>query len=276
MDTKDQMHTEKLRQAASAAEGGGYWKSLDELTETDEYKKWLEDEFPNRESIPDVDRRSILKFMGASAVLAGLVGCRNLPQEKIVPYVKAPEDRILGKPQYYASAYTHAGYATGVLVLSHEGRPTKIEGNPDHPASLGSVDSFALSSILPLYDPDRSVPLQKNGLPSTWDLFLTEARSVLASKKGDGSRIRLLTGSVTSPSTQRAIDEFMAAFPGAIKHRYESVNRDNVAKGADLAFGSRVETIFDFAQADRIVSFDADFLAAMPGSTRYARDFASR
>src|ERR1051326_8131588 len=123
-------------------DGKRFWRSLEELAHTEEFEKFLEDEFPNRASLLHVDRRSFLKVMGASLAMAGLVGCRFLPQEEIVPYVKQPEDMIPGKPLFYATAISHGGYGLGVIVESHEFRPTKLEGNPDHPARLGATDAI--------------------------------------------------------------------------------------------------------------------------------------
>jgi len=278
MDTK---HTDQVEMNAIRAklEGGdaGYWKSLEQVAESPEYSKWVDDEFPHRDSIKDVDRRTFLKVMGASLALAGLAGCRNLPQDKLVPYVKAPEDRIPGKSLYYASAFSFGGYANGVLVQSFDGRPTKIEGNPDHPASLGSADAFTLSHILNLYDPDRQAPLTHNGLASTWDEFLSHARTVLkAQRAAGGSKVRILSETVTSPTLIAWIEKFIKANPGAKWHSYESLHRDNVKAGSQMAFGENLLPIYDLAKASCIVSLDADLFHGMPGSIRYARDFASR
>ncbi|HMS57183.1 MAG TPA: TAT-variant-translocated molybdopterin oxidoreductase, partial [Fimbriimonadaceae bacterium] len=152
MDKKqqEQIDLQQIREKLSGESGGTYWKGLEEIAETPEYKQWLEDEFPNRSSIPDIDRRGFMKFVGASLALAGLSGCRNLPQEKLIPHVKAPEDLIPGKPVDYASAFVLGGYGHGILVQSNEGKPTKVEGNPDHPSSLGGTNIFALASILNL------------------------------------------------------------------------------------------------------------------------------
>lgn len=249
----------------------GYWKSLDQLAEGPESQRWVEDEFPERASIPEVDRRTMLKVMGASLALAGLAGCRNLPQEKLVPYVKAPEDRIPGTSQYFATVASLGGYATGVLVESFDGRPTKIEGNPDHPSSLGSLDAITLASILNLYDPDRQTGIVFNGLPSSWDEFYKVARAAVK-----GGKVRILSGTETSPATIAWIEKFIATHPGTKWHCYESASLDNVKAGSQIAFGQVVNTVYDVAKADVIVSLDADFLGSMIGNVRYARDFSSR
>jgi MoCo/4Fe-4S cofactor protein with predicted Tat translocation signal len=147
-----------LRQAASERTTPRFWRSLDELAATPEFREHAENEFPHgaNDITATLDRRELLKVMAASAAFAGLTGCTKLPEQRIVPYVRQPEQIIPGKPLFYATATTLAGVATGILVESHMARPTKVEGNPDHPASLGASDAFAQASVLGLYDPDRS------------------------------------------------------------------------------------------------------------------------
>src|SRR5262245_54071274 len=145
--------------------GRDYWRSLEELAESEEFTRLLQQEFPRHASEwkASADRREFLKLMGASLALAGLSACTRQPNEAIVPYVRQPEDVVPGRPLFFATATTLAGAASGVLVESHEGRPTKIEGNPDHPASLGATDVFSQASVLSLYDPDRSQTLTHLG-----------------------------------------------------------------------------------------------------------------
>src|SRR5579864_8900339 len=142
-----------------------YWRSFDELAATEEFRAFVEDEFPNR--APDwndpASRRRFLRLMGASIALAGASACTKQPKELIVPYVKQPEELVPGKPLFYATAMSVAGVATGLLVESHLGRPTKIEGNPQHPASMGATDAAMQASVLTLYDPDRSQTVTRNG-----------------------------------------------------------------------------------------------------------------
>src|SRR5438552_11504949 len=184
-------------------EGPRYWRSFEELASTSEFRAFVADEFPNRQ--PDWNdpqsRRRFLRLMAASIALAGASACTKQPKEVIVPYVRQPEELIPGKPMFYATAMSAAGIATGVLAESHLGRPTKIEGNPEHPGSLGATDAAAQASILTLYDPDRSQTVMRNGYISGWGSFitaLTAAREAGAPKKGAG--IRILTGTVTSPT----------------------------------------------------------------------------
>src|SRR5438128_2095970 len=145
---------------SSASVGKQYWRSLDELGDSPVFEEFVQREFPQQaeEWNDPVERRTFLKIMGASLALAGLSGCVIQPPEKIVPYIKQPEEEVPGRGLWFASAFTLGGVATPVLVRSNEGRPTKIEGNPDHPSTGGSTatDIFSQASILSLYDPDRS------------------------------------------------------------------------------------------------------------------------
>ena len=257
-----------------------YWRSLDELTETEEFRKFVEDEFPNR--TPDwndpASRRRFLSLMGASIALAGATACTKQPKELIVPYVRQPEDMIPGKPLFYATAISVAGVATGVLAESHLGRPTKIEGNPEHPASLGATDAATQASILTLYDPDRSQTVTRNGYISGWAPFigaLAAARDIAKPKKGAG--LRILTGTVTSPTLASQIQEFLTDFPEAKWHQYEPCGRHSARAGSVMAFGKPLNTIYRFDRADVIVSLDSDFLCStLPGSLRDARDYSAR
>ena len=257
-----------------------YWRSLEELADTAEFRAFVDDEFPNR--TPDwndpASRRRFLTLMGASVALAGATACTVQPKEEIVPYVRQPEELVPGIPLFYATAMTVAGIATGLLVESHLGRPTKVEGNPQHPASLGATDAQMQASMLTLYDPDRSQVVTRNGIIDTWGGFLaalTGAREVAGLKKGSGFRI--LTGTVTSPTLAAQIKDFLAAYPAAKWHQYEPCGRHSARAGAMAAFGRPVNTIYRFDRADVIVSLDADFLCSgMPGGIRYARDYTAR
>ncbi len=269
----------KLDMAAVRAKLGGkngqqYWRGLEELAETDEFQVWLDDEFPYRKSIPEVDRRSVLKLMGASLALAGLAGCRNLPQEKVIPFTKEPEDRIPGIAEYYATAVPFGGFGFPVLVESHEGRPTKLEGNPDHPASMGASDSFTQAAILNFYDPDRSQDVTNQGLVDTWDSFFAAAREVLDKQKlVGGAGVRFLTGTVTSPTFSRMMAKFLKAYPQATWHQYDIVNNDGEMEGTKLAFGKMLQPLYDFSKAKAVLSLDGDFLATTPHKVRFASDF---
>jgi MoCo/4Fe-4S cofactor protein with predicted Tat translocation signal len=268
--------------AHDAAEKSGpeYWRSLEELAGSPAFQEALHREFPKGASewVDSVSRRGFLKVMGASMALAGMTGCVKLPLEPIVPYVRQPEDVIPGRPMFYATAMTLGGYASPLLVESHLGRPTKIEGNDKHPASLGGTDIFAQAHILGLYDPDRSQSIVSMGDERSWQSFLTAIRGPLSAQKAlQGAGIRILTPTISSPTLADQLRGFLKIYPQAKWHVYEPVNRDNVLEGAKLAFGQPVETRYDFEKADVIVSLDADFLyAGFPGNVRYIRDFAKR
>jgi len=260
--------------------GPEYWRSLEELAGSPAFEEALHREFPKGASewLDTVSRRGFLKVMGASLGLAGMTGCVKLPLEPIVPYVRQPENVIPGKPMYYATAVTLGGYANPVLVESHLGRPTKIEGNDLHAASMGGTDIFTQASILGLYDPDRSQTVTSMGDVRSWQAFLGAIRGPLSAQKSlQGAGIRLLTTTTSSPTLADQLHSFLKIYPQAKWHVYEPVNRDNVLEGAKMAFGQPVETRYDFSKADVIVSLDADFLfAGFPGNTRYIRDFAKR
>ena len=214
--------------------------------------------------------------MAAPLALAGLTGCSSAPPENIVPYVNAPESLVPGRPLFFATAMQTPGYGVGLLVESREGRPIKIEGNPDHPASLGATDIFAQASLLALYDPDRTQTVTSVGLISTWDSFVTAIRPRLGALRSTGERLRLLTETVVSPTTAALIRAVLAAYPGARWHQYEPVHRDNSREGSQRAFGSYLDALYRFEDADVILSLDSDFLQQAPGKLRYTRAFTAR
>jgi MoCo/4Fe-4S cofactor protein with predicted Tat translocation signal len=267
---------EGMRNRLAGKTGQQYWRSLEELAESPGFREILEDEFPqqSRPLRDPVDRRQFLLMTGASLALAGLSGCRYIPQKKIVPYVEQPEDLILGQPMYYATSIPLSGYATGVVVTSHEGRPTKLEGNTLHPASLGAIDAITQAQILTMYDPDRSQNVLHLSEIGTWDDFARETRTNLETSKGQG--LRILTETITSPTLSDQLHQLLRQYPDAEWHQYEPCGRDNVREGARLALGAPVNTIYHLDKAARILSLDADFLGTVPGSLRYAHDFTNR
>ena len=268
-----------LRQRLMKARGRQYWRSLEELARTPEFRNRLENEFPAgaAQESRSLNRRSVLELLGASLGLAGLTACTKQPPEKIVPYVQAPEEIVPGKALYYATAFLVGGVASGVLVESHMGRPVKVEGNPEHPASLGATDAFAQASILGLYDPDRSKTAIRNGRVSSWVSFLAavnQERERLLTQRGAG--LRVLTETVTSPALAHQLRKLRELFPEARWHQYEPAGRGTARAGAIAAFGAPVNSVYRFESAAVVVSLDADFLASGPGSVRYARDFVAR
>ncbi len=251
-----------------------YWRSLDELAG----KKTPEE---SSEQIvaraAGMDRRDLLKFGGVSLALAGLTACTRQPAEKIVPYVRQPEEIVPGRPLFFATAMTLGGYATGLLVESNMGRPTKAEGNPLHPASLGATDTFCQAALYGLYDPDRSKTVTYLEEIRSWPAFLSAMRNALEkAKEGKGKGLRILTETVGSPTLGAQLAALLAELPEARWHQWEPANRDNVLAGASAAFGQPLDTVVDLSKADVILSLDADFLACGPGHLRSVREFSAR
>ncbi|HEV2021629.1 MAG TPA: TAT-variant-translocated molybdopterin oxidoreductase [Terriglobales bacterium] len=271
---------EEIRRKLASSTGPRYWRSLEELARTPGFEDMLEREFPRQASEwrDPVSRRNFLQLMGASLALAGLSACTKQPPESIVPYVRAPEEIVPGNPLLYATAMTLGGAATPLLVESNMGRPTKVEGNPEHPASLGATDIYAQASVLTLYDPDRSQTLLYLGEVRPWGAFLGGLRnSIVAQRSLLGAGLRFLTETVVSPSLGDQLRRILRQYPQAKWHQYDPINRDNAHSGSKLAFGEVVDAHYRLDQADVIVSLDADFLSSgYPGFVRYARDFASR
>src|SRR5947209_7892087 len=275
-DTKT-LDYQAFRARVGDLRGKEYWRSLEELSRSDAFDDFFLDEFPRQAmALGDgVDRRNFMKLMGASVAFAGLAACQQ-PAESIVPYVKQPENLIPGRPVFFASAMPLSGYAHGVIVESHEFHPTKIEGNPDHPSSLGGTNAYMQASVLGLYDPDRSQVVRKFGDTSTWSEFIAALQPVLAAAKTNGAGLRLLTQTITSPSLGALIQQLVALYPGMQWHQWEPVNRDNAREGSKMAFGGYSNVVYDFTKANVVVSLNSDFLGEGPGHLRYARDFASR
>jgi MoCo/4Fe-4S cofactor protein with predicted Tat translocation signal len=259
--------------------GTQYWRTLEELADDPRFEQLLHREFPRQASEWDdsVDRRDFLKLMAASLAFAGLSGCGKAPEEHIVPYVKQPDGLILGKPQFYATAMPFGADAIGVLVESHEGRPTNIQGNPDHPSSLGAIDSFVQASILDLYDRDRSQVPSYLGESSSMSVFSAAAQSMAAAFKAlNGEGFRILTGTITSPLVSGQIQALLKLYPKAKWHQWEPAGNDSAREGSKMAFGRYVNTVYRPEKAEVILSLDADFLASGPGHIRYMKEFYRR
>jgi molybdopterin-containing oxidoreductase family iron-sulfur binding subunit len=255
-----------------------YWRSLEELAETPEFAAIIEREVPRfRGLIDGYDRRRFLQLMAASMALGGLSGCgpeANLRQ--LVPYVEQPQNIIPGRDRYYASALIENGYATGVLIAHQMARPIKVEGNPDHPASLGTASAIMQASILQLYDPRRAQTIFGAGEIATWQGLvgaLHERRANLMPGKGEG--LRIMTGAVTSPSLAAQLAAVQQQFPAMRWHQWEALDRDNELAAGMRSFGQPVERIFDLSKADRIFGIGSDLISATPGWLAYARSFAA-
>ncbi len=274
-----------LASVRAGLENGGkkrFWRSLEQLADTEEYQKLARQEFsqnpPVKPPQPGLSRRNVLKLMAASAGLAGLTACTKLPIEHITPYVRPSEEFVPGHPLFYATSMPRPeGGATGLLVKSHMGRPTKVEGNPDHPGSLGSTDVFGQASVLDLWDPDRAQTVMHGGAITNYSEFLElldQLRNLYLTQKGAGFRI--LTETVTSPTLGSQLKSLMADFPEAKWHQYTPVNRHAEREGLRAVYGEYLSTYYKFDQADVIVSLDADFLCSGRGGIRYSRDFADK
>ncbi|HVI76325.1 MAG TPA: TAT-variant-translocated molybdopterin oxidoreductase [Anaeromyxobacteraceae bacterium] len=257
------------------ADGRSRWRSLEELAN----RALPSPEFPEAAAEPPagVSRRTFLQLLGASAALASLDACRP-PRHKIVPYVRPPEKAILpGTAMHYATAVSWGGHATGLLVTCYDGRPTKVEGNPEHPSSLGGVGSFELATLLDLYDPRRAKGFKKGQAPLPYRALLRELAALAATHEKDGgARLRFLTGDVGSPVLVELRRRILARFPKARFTAYESVGHDQAYEGARLAFGRPVEVRRTLREARVILALDDDFLHHGPEALRLAREFAER
>ncbi len=227
------------------------------------------------EEASGVSRRGFMKLMGGSAALAGLAACTKQPKELIVPYVKAPEEIVPGKPLFYATSRSFGGYAQGLLVESHMGRPTKVEGNPKHPASHGGTDSFSQASVLDLYDPDRNKQTLKQGRVSNFKAFAEELAAELAKSKA-GQGVRILLPHSTSITEKRLCENILEAYPEAQLHVFDPCSAENEELGTEKLFGKPLQPVLHLDKADVIVSLDSDFLGWNPARPRYSEDFAKR
>jgi molybdopterin-containing oxidoreductase family iron-sulfur binding subunit len=244
--------------AVPKAAGPKYWRSLDQLADTAEFRQWVEREFPSTaaEMMDGNSRRNVLKVMAASFGLAGLAACRR-PEVHLAPSARGRENFVPGAPYLYTSAFMLNGHASGVLVETYDGRPVKIEGNPDHPASMGAATAMAQASVLGVYDPDRSSRVLESGKDSSWEAFETALRAI---SLGDGGGLRFLSEPVVSPTLQSLRAEALKRFPRAKWMEYDSIARDNERAGAVMAFGQGLRAAPQYDKARVILSLDHDFL----------------
>jgi MoCo/4Fe-4S cofactor protein with predicted Tat translocation signal len=270
-----------IRSRLAGAEGRLYWRSLSELSDTAEFRDFLHREFPGQASEwnDPKGRRNFLKLMSASLALAGVGACTRQPPEAIVPYIQQPEDLVPGKPLFFASAIPLSGVARPILVESHMGRPTKIEGNPEHPASLGATDALTQAAVLGLYDPDRAQTVTYRGEIRPWSAFLTAIQSIASAQKAttQGAGIRILTEPITSPSLAEMLATVLQDYPAAKWHQYDPMAADGARVGVRQATGTASNAIYHLDKADVVVSLESDFLGGtVHGSVRYTKDFANR
>src|SRR5438874_3751948 len=248
--------------------GRKYWRSLDQLAETPEFRQWVEREFPQGASewTDPVSRRHFVKIMSASFLLGGLglagSGCRR-PEEKLVPFGKMPEDYVHGVPTYYATAMPTRGSAIPLVVKATDGRPIKIEGNAQHPDSNGGTDRYAQASILNLYDPDRATRFVNGGNVTTAEKAFAFLDELSKRAQGDGGKgLSFLVERSSSPSRLRLQKQISEKFPQSRWYVYESVDLDIHRRAASQAFGKSVKPYYHFDKAKVIVSLDCDFLGS--------------
>ena len=270
----------------TSSRGKAYWRSLDELADTPRFREFLHREFPASatEMLNSTERRHFLKIMGASLALAGfgLPGCRRWPQEKIVPFAHRPPGRVPGAVEHFATSMEQAGSVQGLLVTSSDGRPIKIEGNPQHPMSRGATDAHAQASVLELYDPDRSRHvwrIDKEGgqrvqaTRAEFEVWAADHFKSLGNARGNG--LYVLSESSSSPSLGDMKARLAQRFPRAKWIEYEPINRDNEVAGTTAAYGRPYRPHYAFDRARVIVSLDSDFLFAHAAAIKHSRDFAA-
>src|SRR6266702_2180932 len=261
--------------------GKHYWRSLGELSNTPEFREWLEREFPaGAAELNGVEwsRRSFVKLMGASMALAGfgLNGCRR-PEAHLVPFTKSAEWTIPGKFLYYATAMPRRTGAIPLIATTVDGRPIKLEGNPLHPASVGATDTFVQASILDLYDPSRSQRFVRNGKTSNraeFDAYIGTLRNALTGQQGDG--LAFLVEETHSPTRERCRAELEKVFPSMRWCVYEPLLSQEQTTAAQNAFGSGARLIPKLDRADVILALDSDFLDCGQGDLESVRAFTSR
>jgi len=258
-----------------------YWRSLEELGDKPEFRQFLEGEFPAEAEVPTdaVSRRRFLQLMGASVAMAGVVGCR-WPEETIVPFASRPEGVDPGIPRGFATAMELGGEMRPLVVTSYDGRPIKVEGNAEHPLSLGSADHFAQALVLELFDPDRSRRVVQRGpggerKRSRHDFEVFAADRFAALRASEGSGLAFLVERSSSPTRAAMEARVRKAFPRAGWYEWEPLSRDNERAGAALAFGRAVATNLRLADAAVVACFDADLFQDHPTALRNARDFTA-
>ncbi len=254
-----------------------YWRSLAQIEDRPEFRAALEREFPEGASeLPEgVTRREMMMLLGASLSLAGVAGCRR-PVEEIVPFVTAPEEIIPGVPRYYATTMPFGRSAYGLIVESHEGRPTKIEGNPSHPSTLGASSSRVQASVLGLYDPDRSQSVTLRGSRKSWSDFVTAWGKLSEAHASDeGASLAVVSESFSSPTLARLASELRAQYPRLQWATYDAVSDENRLAGLRSATGRDLDLMLRLDQASVILALDADPLLTDPEMIRHARGFAA-
>ena len=248
--------------------GSKLWRSLEQAADDPAFLARAAQEFPGlAEALAEpLDRRQVLRLMAASLVMGGLGACDSKFGGNLIPAVKMPPNIIPALPNFYATAHVLDGYASGVVVTTIMGRPIKVDGNPDHPASLGAIDVFAQAQLLDFYDPDRAAQISVRGDPSdrqSLETALAAQRAVLADKHGAG--LRILTGTVTSPTLAAQIDALRRQYPEAQWVQWEPISRDAVQQGAIAGLRAARRCHRAPGQVDVLLAIDSDLLSTAPG-----------
>ncbi|MEN2976501.1 Fe-S-cluster-containing hydrogenase (plasmid) [Tistrella bauzanensis] len=267
-----------IRARLAGRTGRDFWRGLDDLTETPALRRVVDPELLSRvAAASDIDRRSMLKLMGASLALAGLTGCKTEADETAMPYVTAPEFTTPGVPRYYATGIGFAGYLQPVVGKTHVGRPVKLEGNDRHPATGGATDPFMQAALLGLYDPDRSTVPRELGGPTTWQAVerAATARAAALDASG-GAGFRLLTGAVSSPTLRRQIGAMMRRWPRARWHVLEPAAEDSRHAATQRAFGQPLDPDLRLDLAGMVVDLDDDILGPGPRQAVHGRRWSMR
>ncbi|HYO64788.1 MAG TPA: TAT-variant-translocated molybdopterin oxidoreductase [Archangium sp.] len=266
---------------SEGAYGMTYWRSLEEKLGQPEYLEETRPEFPTGADLPPtgVARREFMQLLGASLALAGATACSTRPvDERMVPYTRTPPEMVPGNPLHYASGMTFGGHTSGLLITAREGRPIKVEGNPQHPVNLGAAGPFEQAFLLSLYDPQRARVLRNRKDPRSLRTFGEEIGTVIAkaAQENGGARVRFLTEPNASPVLGDLRARIQQRLPNAKFVTYTSVTQDAASEGAKAVLGTPATPVYDFARADVVVSLDADFLESRPSNLAYARAFARR
>lgn len=274
---------DEVRARLDGKRGKKYWQSLDDLVDAPGFIEMVREEFPRQASelTDGFSRRGFMKVMGASLALAGVTGCTKQPDEEIYPYVKQPEDLVLGKPNFFATAFPFPTGAVPVLIKSQEYRPVKIEGNPEHPMSKGKTDLFTQATLLDLYDPDRSKHVIKRTMGQSINSDFGEFQDALLKKvqaTQSGQGVVFLSETITSPTLAAQWKQVQAKYPAAKLVQWEPVNRDSARAASKAAFGEYLDAQYKLENADVILALDADFLQsnAFPGFLPLSAAYASR
>jgi molybdopterin-containing oxidoreductase family iron-sulfur binding subunit len=262
-----------LGQESEAADTGGQWRSLAERAARG---AGATTEFAAEAASWVPSRREFVQLLGASAALAGLGGCLKQPDEKILPYTRQPEEVVPGRPLHYATASMLGGRATGLLVTASEGHPTKVEGNPQHPSSLGSSGVFEQASVLQLYDPQRAGVVLYNGKPRSYREFLAaqHAKALALRAKDGGAGLRFLLEPTSSPLLADLRRRLAEQFPQARFQSWSAINDDAAYEGTRIAFGAPYDCRYDLGKAKVIACLGADPLSATPGNLVHMRGWA--